>query len=231
MSPLVKRTISGLILVIVVMEMTARSAFTFYTLWSIVGALCLIEYLRLVRRSDHWKGKVVPYAVGSLYIAGSIALLMTLNDMMVLTIITIVWINDTGAYIVGSSVGRHQMAPKISPKKSWEGFAGGLAFAVGLALVWWVLYWSYDALPQEKLFGAESLATPIATKLRWAAFGLVIALGSVVGDLVESKFKRIIGVKDSGSLIPGHGGMLDRFDAMLMAVPVAWLYLKLVELV
>lgn len=215
----------------VVMEMTALNVFTFYTLWSVIAALCIFEYCKLVRRSDHWQRKIVPYIIGVAYIALSMGLLMTLDRMMVLTIVTIVWLNDTGAYLVGSTIGRHKMFPSISPKKSWEGALGGVLFAVGMALVWWALYWSYDSVAMGKLFGAESLTDPTIMKLQWAAFGVVIAVGSVLGDLIESKFKRVIGVKDSGNIIPGHGGILDRFDALLLALPMAWVMLQLVEMI
>lgn len=228
MSPLVKRSLSAVVLVIVMVEMTVASAVTFYTLWSIIGLLSVIEYHRLIRKSPVGRARV--YRIGYLYIIGPIALLMTIDQMMVLTLMTIVWANDTGAYLVGSSIGKHRMAPSISPKKSWEGFAGGLLFAIGVALVWQGLYWNGQSDAMVDLFGGEVLEDSTSMKLRWAAFGLVIALGSVVGDLVESKFKRLVGVKDSGSIIPGHGGMLDRFDAILLAAPLAWIYLKLVEL-
>ncbi len=124
--------------------------------------------------------------------------------------IFIVWANDVGAYLTGVSLGRHKLMERISPKKSWEGFFGGLACAAGIgALV-------------GHLTGADAL--------QWAGLGLVIALSGVAGDLVESMFKRAAGVKDSGAIMPGHGGFLDRFDALLLALPFAFTYFIIFKL-
>ena len=108
-----------------------------------------------------------------------------------------VWVNDAFAYFVGSAIGRHKLAPRISPSKSVEGFVGGL---VGSVLVWVIL----------ALFVIKSL--PVHTAI---AFGLVVGAVSVFGDLFESRLKRGVGVKDSGNVLPGHGGLLDRSDSML----------------
>lgn len=123
----------------------------------------------------------------------------------VLAVIMTVWVNDIFAYLVGCSIGRHKMCPSISPKKSWEGFAGGVLFAVVFAMA------------AGYMLEGDVIA--------WGGLGAVVALGGVVGDLVESMFKRECGVKDSGNLIPGHGGMLDRFDALLIAAPLAYVYM------
>ena len=117
----------------------------------------------------------------------------------------VVWANDIFAYLVGVTFGRHKMFPRISPHKSWEGFAGGVVGAIvvaGLVGRFWI--------------GSNMWL--------WALLGLIVAFGAVAGDLVESLFKRAVGVKDSGRLLPGHGGLLDRFDAMLGAVPAAFLF-------
>ncbi|MDY2777169.1 MAG: phosphatidate cytidylyltransferase [Collinsella sp.] len=119
------------------------------------------------------------------------------------------WINDSFAYLVGSRFGRHKLAPKISPKKSWEGFIGGI---VGSMLVWTILY----------LTGFYRLNLPMAL-----ACGFCIALLGVFGDLIESRIKRGVGVKDSGDLIPGHGGMLDRTDSLIFGCIAAHLALMI----
>ncbi len=119
----------------------------------------------------------------------------------------VIWASDTGAYYIGSSLGKHKLYPKISPKKSVEGLIGGMVAAAGLALlcrVWFL---------------------PAVGVLEAAVLGLVLAVAGTLGDFVESLFKRSAGVKDSGSLIPGHGGMLDRMDSMLFAAPVLYYYL------
>lgn len=101
------------------------------------------------------------------------------------------------------------------------GFVGGLLAAIGVALLW-NIYFASD------LSGMMFVDESTTAKILWAGLGIFTAIGAVVGDLVESKFKRIAGVKDSGKMLPGHGGMLDRFDALFLATPIFWLYLKLV---
>lgn len=222
MKKLITRTITGIVFVWVIVEGTLWTEWSFYLLWVIIALLSLNEYFTLVRRSDVFKSKLLPYLVGGVYIAGSIWVLTTMQPEMVVTILTIVWANDTGAFIVGSTIGKHKIAPKISPKKSWEGFFGGVVFAVGVALVWYALYWSDSQATIAPLFQDE-----IVVKWLWVALGVVVAVAAFFGDLLESKFKRLIGVKDSGAIIPGHGGMLDRFDAALLAIPAAKIFTAL----
>ena len=118
---------------------------------------------------------------------------------------------DIGAFFFGTSLGRHKMAPSISPNKSWEGFAGGLvaALAAGAFFGWWL----------DELTAMEALG-----------IGAICGVFAPVGDLVESMAKREIGIKDSGRMLPGHGGMLDRLDAILFCAPLVYLYLRLVVL-
>ncbi|MEG0602013.1 MAG: phosphatidate cytidylyltransferase [Mucinivorans sp.] len=225
---LATRTLSGLILVWVIIECVASENYWYYIIWGAVGALSLYELFRLsaahIARGHGKDGKQKQRwtnLVGFIYIWQAIAILMTMQSqwIYVIVLLTLVWSNDIGAYLIGSAVGRHPMAPSISPKKSWEGFAGGLLFSVGVALVWWELYFQNQVTPIDDT---------MATRTLWAGLGIVAGLGAVGGDLVESKFKRWIGVKDSGKIIPGHGGMLDRFDALFMATPIVWLYLKFI---
>jgi len=115
-----------------------------------------------------------------------------------------VWVSDSAAYFVGRAIGKHKLCPAISPGKSVQGAIGGLLFGVPVAVVCWV-YW--DVLP---LFSAIMLA-------------FVTVVAGMLGDLSESAVKRMVGAKDSGRWLPGHGGILDRIDAIIMAVPVAWL--------
>ena len=120
----------------------------------------------------------------------------------------LVWGNDVFAYLVGVTMGKHRMCERLSPKKSWEGFAGGVA---GSAAV--------GAIAASVLGGSYGV---------WIGLAIVVALSSVVGDLIESMFKRDAGVKDSGAIMPGHGGILDRFDALIMSAPFALIYLYVV---
>ena len=119
----------------------------------------------------------------------------------------VIWASDTGAYYIGTSLGKHKLYPKISPKKSVEGLIGGMVAAAGAALL------------------CRAWFLPAVGVLEAAVLGLVLAAAGTLGDLVESLFKRSVGVKDSGSLIPGHGGMLDRMDSMLFAAPMLYYYL------
>ncbi|MEG1607959.1 MAG: phosphatidate cytidylyltransferase [Mucinivorans sp.] len=220
-----KRTLSGVLLAVVVLWATDRSPLTFSVLWIVIFGGCLWEYLYLVRRfgSVFGRGKVMSQIIGTLYIALPTVLILTFNGseylrMTIITFLTLVWANDVGGYLVGSNFGRHKMIPSISPKKTWEGFFGGIIFAIAVGLLWNLFFWE-----KVDLIGF----TTINTWIYFGGMGLVAALGAVAGDLVESKFKRVLGIKDSGSVIPGHGGMLDRFDAMMIATPAMWLYMYL----
>lgn len=133
------------------------------------------------------------------------------NPWILLLYIFLVWTNDIGAYLFGVTFGRHRLFERISPKKSWEGFFGGLATAVGMGVLFgWLL--------------APQGADPSAGMLLWGGLAVVVVVSGVLGDLVESMFKRSVGVKDSGRIMPGHGGWLDRFDALIYSAPFVFLY-------
>jgi phosphatidate cytidylyltransferase len=147
--------------------------------------------------------------------AGWLALVRLLESGVVwlLSALAVVWIADIGAYFTGRAIGRHKLAPKVSPGKTWEGVAGALAGVVLIALS--VNHWRPDdVLWSNRLLARAPL--PLAV----LALVAVVAL-SIVGDLFESLLKRQAGVKDSGRLLPGHGGVLDRIDASLPALPAA----------
>jgi phosphatidate cytidylyltransferase len=149
--------------------------------------------------------------LGVAWVGGGIGCLLLIRDIpdfgfwAVMAVLFTVFAADTGAFFVGRTFGRHRMAPAISPKKSWEGLVGGLVAAVGMAFV--ILYKDRD----------EFLTIPQSLVL-----GLVIAIAAVLGDLFESAIKRDLDVKDSGSLLGGHGGVLDRLDSLLWAGPAAF---------
>ena len=133
--------------------------------------------------------------------------------LMPLSVFVFLWINDSGAYCCGSLLGRHKLFPRISPGKSWEGSIGGFVFvAAAAALIWYL----------TDLYGVNDLQLNL---WQWIGLGLVVAVFGTWGDLVESLFKRTLGIKDSGNILPGHGGMLDRFDSSLLAIPAAVVYL------
>ena len=133
-----------------------------------------------------------------------------------LSVFVFLWINDAGAYICGSLLGRHKLFPRISPGKSWEGSIGGGILVILVAL----------AIPHllPLIMPPSSFLLPLSS-IEFIGLGLVVVIFGTWGDLVESLFKRTLGIKDSGHILPGHGGMLDRFDSTLMAVPAAVVYL------
>jgi phosphatidate cytidylyltransferase len=141
--------------------------------------------------------------------------LVVFNPILPLSVFIFLWMNDTGAYCVGSLIGRHKLFPRISPGKSWEGsIGGGLFVLVAAAIIWYFVGNNEDST----IFTLHS-SLPF-----WLGLGLVVCIFGTWGDLVESLFKRTIGIKDSGNILPGHGGMLDRFDSSLMAFPAAVVY-------
>ena len=136
--------------------------------------------------------------------------------LLPMSVFIFLWANDTGAYCAGSLFGRHKLFPRVSPGKTWEGSIGGAVIVLIIAAVI-----SYFAGSDASL---STLNAQLST-LKWLGLGLVVVFFGTWGDLVESLFKRTLGIKDSGNILPGHGGMLDRFDSSLMAIPAAVIYL------
>ena len=130
-----------------------------------------------------------------------------------LSVFVFLWVNDTGAYCCGSLFGKHKLFPRVSPGKSWEGSIGGGVFVLAAAALVWYLTDVYDMNPTGM------------GMWEWMGLGLTVVVFGTWGDLVESLFKRTLGIKDSGNILPGHGGMLDRFDSSLLAIPAAVVYL------
>jgi phosphatidate cytidylyltransferase len=140
------------------------------------------------------------------------------DAVLPLSVFVFLWMNDTGAYLCGSLLGKHKLFPRISPGKSWEGSIGGGILVIAVAVLVWYLTEQYQ-LNQLGL-----------TAIEWAGLGLTVVVFGTWGDLVESLFKRTLGIKDSGNILPGHGGMLDRFDSSLLAIPAAVVYLYTIML-
>ena len=135
-----------------------------------------------------------------------------LDKWLLLALFVLIWVNDTGAYCVGTMTakrpqGNHKMTPHISPKKSWEGLIGGVVFCLAAACILAACGW-FDIIANQRTYLVAIL------------FGVFTSLFATMGDLMESLFKRSIGVKDSGRFLPGHGGVLDRFDSILLAAPI-----------
>ena len=170
--------------------------------------------------------------LGLLYISLSWALMIDLSGfngpflkisggraaLLPCIVILCMWVNDTMAYIVGSLIGKTPLS-KISPKKTWEGTVGGIILCIG------AMGWIGSTLGAAG--NSESSHSNIAS-YHWYIIAGIAAVMGTLGDLLESKLKRMAGVKDSGTLMPGHGGFLDRFDSLLLAVPFVWLYVQLI---
>jgi phosphatidate cytidylyltransferase len=142
------------------------------------------------------------------------------TPVLVLSMLVFIWVNDSFAYLTGSLFGRHRMFERVSPKKSWEGFIGGNLFALVAAYLMSIL----DQPLSNLLVGHDGASLEL---WQWLVFAQIVVVFGTLGDLVESLLKRTLGVKDSGSAIPGHGGWLDRFDSLIFAAPVVACYLYL----
>ena len=188
---------------------------------AVVLAVCGLASLFWIFVAPPWvinrwptQGKLVMALAGLVVLLGAwmaIVQLQARSPWLVLAAMAIVWIADTAAYFAGRAFGKHKLAPMVSPGKSWEGvFGAWMAVAVYAALL---VRYAPDA-------GYRFDVTPLSIAA-WLGFVVVLAAISVVGDLFESLLKRHAGVKDSGSLLPGHGGVLDRTDALLAAMPIA----------
>ncbi|WP_338645345.1 phosphatidate cytidylyltransferase [Flavobacterium sp. KS-LB2] len=141
------------------------------------------------------------------------------NPKIIIGLFILIWTNDTFAYIVGKSIGRTKLFEKISPKKTIEGFLGGIVFAV---LAGYLISKYYIKANPE--FSDRSI-------LIWTSIAVIVGIAGTIGDLIESKFKRIAGVKDSGSIMPGHGGILDRLDSVIFVAPIIFLFYQILNYV
>ena len=204
---------------------------------TVVFAVAMIPFLFLVlamKREDLRGafGAAMVSVFAFAYVALPLAFLVQLRQQwqgafLLLYLLLLVWVGDISAYLVGRTLGRHLMSPRISPKKTWEGAVASLA--ASLALGWWLFNhatlistWLLNAHFIERKDGIFALQRP--SLLPILLLSAAINVAAQLGDLAESLIKRGAGVKDSGALLPGHGGMLDRIDALLFAAPVLWYY-------
>jgi len=175
-----------------------------------------IFFVELFRNHDKYMLNLAVTYLGIIYIAIPLSLLPLLcypkgisdhyNYKIILGYFVLLWIYDTGAYMVGSFIGKHKIMEKISPGKSWEGLFSGWIISIGIALI------------LARVF-------PVLSRIDWLIIATIIVITGTPGDFVESKFKRYAGVKDTGNLLPGHGGMLDRIDSVLLSVPFVIIFL------
>ena len=186
-----------------------------------LGLLLYLMITELYLKKENPIGNWAYAMLSQLYVALPFALLnvlafqnspetssVTYNPILPLSIFVFIWLSDTGAYCVGSLIGKHRLFARISPKKSWEGFFGGLilSLASSQAFAWFA---------------------PEINRMNWLGLAATVVLFGTWGDLIESLLKRTLGVKDSGNVLPGHGGMLDRFDSVMLAVPASYIYIEL----
>ena len=219
------RALTALLFVVVMLTGLLWNFWSFLLLFTVIHFGCWFEFVKLMKKI--YAEKYLKYCVfGIIYLTIPAVLILflyqktnlhiydtyivTKNGTIPLVVIASIWINDTMAYLVGSFIGKTPLS-KISPKKTWEGTLGGIILSTSIVTIF--IYNIFD-------FGAFVLL----------AIALIPALCGVfgtLGDLFESKLKRMANVKDSGSFMPGHGGFLDRFDSLLFAVPAVWLYVKI----
>ena len=253
---IVTRAVSGAVLVAVVIAATLCSRYSRDILLAVIGIGCQIELLNLIRKggmrtmrylicacsalllfffslyglsyivafvavtmilarfvSELYTNHKTPFEnialdlFTTLYTIVPVAAASTLGKWELLTLFVMVWVNDVGAFLVGITAGRHKLFERLSPKKTWEGCIGGAVLTAALGAAVGMVY---------------------GHLWQWTVIGALTAVSAVFGDLFESMIKRSIGIKDSGNVIPGHGGMLDRFDAFLFAAPVFWVSYNLI---
>ncbi len=200
---------------------------------ALAAALAPFIFLTIaMRRTDLSTG--YPAAAASafafIYIAIPMALLVQIRQqpagaILVIYTLLAVWSGDIFAYFVGKAIGRHRMSPEISPKKTWEGAVASVVASVVIGTLWFqhgvaISTWLLQAGLIERRDGMFGLQQPSFTVI--VVLSVIVNIAAQLGDLVESLIKRGAGVKDSGAILPGHGGMLDRIDAMLFAVPMVW---------
>lgn len=192
--------------------------------WLVVSIplVAVIFIIELYRKKEHPFQNIAVTLAGMIYLTLPVMLMVKIafgftpedeipyHGEVIMGCIFLLWGADTGAYMIGSRFGKHRLFERISPKKSWEGFFGGLFTSF---LVAWI----------------NSMWFPILTITEWLIVSVIIVITGALGDLVESMLKRSVGVKDSGTLFPGHGGILDRFDGLFISIPFVFFYLVIIE--
>lgn len=196
------RSLTGMIVVLAVLGCLLAGTLYMGVLLLLILIMGCIELSRLCPHL----GK---FLIGSIYILLGLSSVLFLHifagTMVTIGFFVLIWCSDIFAYVTGSLWGRHKLCPRISPAKTWEGAIGGFVLASGIGYFWKMAF------------------LPGIAPLKWVLFSVLSIVAGMCGDLLESKMKRCAGVKDSGSFLPGHGGILDRFDSVFLAAPVALL--------
>jgi phosphatidate cytidylyltransferase len=269
MNETLKRLVSGVVYVALLLIATSYSVTSFYILFGIFMVIAIYEFCELVHLN-----KILPIVIGGLsfytaiqfntnktndililiatlfvstkcllllfnskkekidslskyvYLIGYVILPFIIiskipfsyniyKPKIIISIFILIWTNDTFAYIVGKSIGKHKLLEKISPKKTIEGFIGGMVFSILAGILISKFYFQ----PKPHYLDTSMFI--------WSISAVIISIFSTLGDLIESKFKRIAGVKDSGTIMPGHGGVLDRLDSIIFVAPFVYLFYQI----
>lgn len=214
-SNLNQRILSALVLIPIVIAAIAYGGLVFDAFMILAFVLSMIELRNMARNLTPRMAYVI---IGGLYFLLSFSLFDLLRDgtsglYLTVTLMAVIWASDTVAYIMGRLIGGPKMAPSISPNKTWAGMAGSM---IGAATAFTLMLLYPEKMPSIISEGVYGVATPVALLVFYGAlFGVI----GQIGDLLESWIKRKAGFKDSGKLIPGHGGILDRIDALLLVIP------------
>jgi len=224
MKPVVTRTLTGIAYLSVLAVAFFLSKFVLVTVFTIFLMIALLEYINLAQKfpaANNARQQLFrKYLLPIIWILLPVFLLeywcIMLNAInIVVALVIILCTNDTMAYVFGSLFGKHKMWKKVSPKKSWEGFFGGLISTMVAA--WFIIKIPY--------FQNDTFTNPYI----WIGFTFVVIIFGTMGDFTESMVKRFAQEKDSGTILPGHGGILDRIDSMLFAVPAGLIYWVVVQ--
>jgi len=214
------RTFFAIIYGAALIAATYYSKYSYYALFLILMLLCLKEFKQLINFTNDKISKedISNFFLSITYIILPFGLMMRIpfvhgsyNPTFILATFFLIWANDTFAYIVGKSIGKHKLIERISPNKTIEGFVGGL---IATNIIGY--------------FMSKYITNTEISTFHWIILANIAGVFAVMGDLVESKFKRLAQVKDSAKLIPGHGGFLDRLDSLILVAPFVYLFLQLV---
>ncbi|HYX07479.1 MAG TPA: phosphatidate cytidylyltransferase [Bacteroidales bacterium] len=210
--------VAGVIFIIFFLEASGFLPYRYLSLLFLVFPV--LFFIELYRKYPNPLGNLASSVAGIIYVVVPFAILNYIvfgtshshqyHPLILMALFILIWTNDTGAYIVGMTIGKHRMIPRISPNKTWEGTIGGILFTLILA---YLLASHFQGLSKIQVLG----------------FAFITSISSIFGDLIESLLKRSVGIKDSGNILPGHGGILDRFDSLLVAAPTIFVYLQLIS--
>lgn len=222
-SKLLQRTISAVVIAPVFIYVILLGGYALLALLALAFVISMLEWHALSRKTDYF---VQCFMIGLVYISLSFASFYALREVydvrVILVFIGMIWFSDVGAYFTGKTLGGPKLIAVISPNKTWSGFGGALFFPAVFSAIWIYYFGFIDEFKSYSFFYALPMA-----------FIIGVVMGSIgqAGDLMVSFVKRMAGVKDTGALIPGHGGLLDRIDSMLLGAPVYFLLITLMSYV